>query len=65
MKVQIIKCKTCGMVFSAHIDKYVDEYWYKQCAKYIKTGNAIIETIESVGTVFSDAPLNKCCGKKV
>jgi hypothetical protein len=64
-KFQVIKCKTCGTVFSACINEYADADWYKQCARYIANGNSIVETIETDGNVFGDEPLNKCCGKKM
>lgn len=64
MKMQIIKCKTCGIVFSACVDEHADSHWYRECAKYLANGNSIVETIESDGNVFN-GELGKCCGKKV
>lgn len=61
-KFQIISCKTCGVTFSAIISEHIDADWYKQCAKYMKTGNV---KIESVDQFDFNQPVNKCCGKKV
>lgn len=65
MKLQIIKCKTCGEVFAACKDGRQSAKWYTDCAKYMNTGNAIIEVIETNESPFSGNELNKCCGKKV
>lgn len=62
--MQIIKCNTCGIIFSACVNEFANSEWYKSCAKYLKTGNCTVETIESDGNVFN-GDLNKCCGKKL
>ena len=56
MKIQIIKCKTCGTVIAGCKDEYDDSYWYKQCYKYSK--------VEYDGNLFK-GEINKCCGKKI
>lgn len=63
-KFQVIRCKTCGTVYSAANDKYIDENWYQQCAREIKKGNATVETIEN-GDPFEGKEINKCCGNSV
>lgn len=65
MKVQIVKCKTCGEVIAACKEGRQSADWYKDLSKLMKTENVIIETIEPTGNIFGDMPLNKCCGKKV
>lgn len=62
-KFQVIKCKTCNTVFAACIDQHADDEWKEECEKYLKEGNSIVETIESIGNVLDDKPLNPCCGK--
>jgi hypothetical protein len=66
MKIQVIKCKTCGEVFAAAKEP-CSASWYKSVAKYLGNGSSTVETIESDGrNIFPDSPeVNKCCGKKV
>jgi len=65
-KIQCVRCSTCNHIFAVIVEKYISVEWLRSCAKYIKTGNATLETMNhsELGDQFGFG-LAKCCGRKV
>lgn len=64
IKGQIIKCKTCDTMIAGCLESAMGETWNVDSAKYVETGNVIIEDVDDITLIEYRAELNKCCEKR-